>query len=175
MLKRFGREPDGWAVLGRTYKFAPRALKNIMVEQLFVDDVLLAVCVVAQDSWSVENTGVRVWRGEFFLAVRVNVFRVQFSSTHLALCKISVPGVVYFACEDFFKAHVANNVVAFRDNRVAGDVKAYRTTNNGFIIWSLDVTGADWSNRVVSTGWLRNPISQSLLITVWKIGHWNWI
>ena len=78
-----------------------------------------------------------------FLAVRVNVFRVQFSSTHFALFKISVPGVVYFSCEDFFNAHVANNVIAFRDNRVAWNVKAYRTANNGFIIWSLDVTGVD--------------------------------
>ena len=60
----------------------------------------------------------------------MNVFRGQLCSTHLALCKISVPGVVYFACVNFFKAHVAYNVVAFRDNRVAGDVKAYWTANN---------------------------------------------
>ena len=66
-MKRFGRGPDGWAVLGRTHKFAPRALKNLMVEQLFVGDELVAVCVVSLDSnKSAENTGVRVWIGGFF-------------------------------------------------------------------------------------------------------------
>ena len=77
------------------------------------------------------------------MGVRVNVFQGQFGSTHLALCEIPVTGVVYFAREDFFKANVAYNVVAFRDNRVTGDVKAYRTAYNGVIIWGLDKKGVD--------------------------------
>ena len=77
------------------------------------------------------------------MALRVKVFRGQFNSTHLAFCKISVSGVVYFACEDFYKANVAYNMVGFRDSRVTGYVKAYRTANNVVIILGLDVTGVN--------------------------------